>query len=142
MAVMGGVCLTSVAFLSYVYWPRHDELGLKTSENTSFVSGSGDAFGNLARPVPPRAPDPNPELLKQIEDMKKLIADLQNRKPETVTDQAAIDRMNEQVAELQHQIKEASDGYEQTLSQKDLELQRLKNELDARRLQNGEDVDN
>ncbi|MGN7963913.1 TrbI/VirB10 family protein [Brucella sp. 22210] len=142
IAVVGGVCLASVAFLTYLYWPRHDEHGLKTSENTSFVSGTGDGFGNLARPVPPRAPDPNPELLKQIEEMKKLIAELKNRKPETVTDQAAIDRMNEQVAELQHQIKEASEGYEQTLSQKDLELQRLKNELDARRLQNGEDVDN
>jgi type IV secretion system protein VirB10 len=142
VAVVAGVCLASVAFLTYLYWPRHDEAGLKTSENTSFISGSGDGFGNLAPPVPPRAADPNPELLKQIEEMKRLIADLRNRKPETVTDQAAIDRMNEQLAELQRKMKEASDGYDQALSQKDLELKRLQNELDARRLQNGENVDN
>lgn len=136
----GGVICAGV--LGYIWWPRTEMAALKSSESTAFINGEGDAFGNLQRPAPVKTPDPNPELLAKIKALEALINDLKNRPTQPVRDETEINKLTQALDDLKNRMAQASEEYKQSLRDRDLDIQRLRNELDAKRLANGENVDN
>lgn len=142
LAVLAASVVIGGGFLAYINWPTSQDSSLKTSESTSFVRHEGDAFGNMNKPVPPKAIDPNPEYLKTIADLKAQIEELRNRKPETVRDDAEIQKLNDQLGELQKLMERAQADYQRSMQAKDIENQRLQAQLDAMRIANGQPSEN
>lgn len=142
-AVLGIAGLMTSVILGYIWWPSDDNTGLKTSDSTAFIDG-GDAFGGLSRPAPAPRQDPNPELVAKIKELEALIEELKNRpaEKEVVKDTAEIDRLSGLLEDFKRQLEQAQGAYESSLSARDLEIARLRNELDAMRLGNGETVNN
>lgn len=142
-AVIAAAVVATAGILGYIWWPSSDNSGLKTSESTAFIDG-GDAFGGLSRPTPAPRQDPNPELVARIKELEALIDDLKNRPvdKEVVKDTAEIDRLSSLLEDFKRQLEQAQGAYESSLSARDLEIARLRNELDAMRLGNGETVNN
>ncbi|MGW6780937.1 TrbI/VirB10 family protein [Brucella pseudogrignonensis] len=138
--ILTAVAAICVGLLGYIWWPDREPSGLKSSESTSFINGEGDAFGNIKRPVPVKPPDPNPELLEKIRSLEGMIADLKNRPVQSVRDDVEINELTLALKDLKNQTEKASEEYKQSIRDRDLDIQRLKNELDARRLASGENV--
>jgi type IV secretion system protein VirB10 len=128
--------------LGYIWWPQAQTSDLKSSESTAFINSGGDAFGNLQRPAPAKIPDPNPELLEKIKTLEALITELKNQPKEPVRDDAEINKLTQALDDLKSRMEQASEEYKRSLRDRDIDIQRLKNELDAKRLANGESVNN
>lgn len=142
MVLLAGTAIAA-GFLGYIwFWPEAKNDTLKTSESTSFLRDEGDAFGNISKPKPPKPIDPNPEYLRQIDDLKATIEELRNRKPETVRDDAEIARLNGQMDELKKLMENAQRDYQRALQASDLEKQRLQAQLDAMKFSSGQPTDN
>ncbi|GLU27323.1 MULTISPECIES: TrbI/VirB10 family protein [Brucella/Ochrobactrum group] len=132
---VGTVCF---GVLGYIWWPTREVSDLKSSESTSFINGEGDAFGNIQQPVPVRAPDPNPELLEKIKSLEGMIADLKNRPVQAVGDDTEVNKLTLALNDLKSRMEKASDEYKRAIRDRDLDIKRLNNELDAKRLTSGE----
>lgn len=136
----GGVICAGV--VGYIWWPHTETAALKSSESTSFINGEGDAFGNLQRPAPVKLPDPNPELLEKIKTLEALINDLKNQPTQPVRDDEEISKLTQALDDLKNRMEQTSEDYKRSLRDRDLDIQRLRNELDVKRLANGENVAN
>lgn len=120
--------------LCYIWWPNSEPEPLKTSESTSFIKDSGDGFGNVTRPVLPKAVDPNPELIDKINKLEALINEMKNQPIEKVRDEGEINKLNDALKALKDQTDKAVEDYKNSLRDRDLELQRMQAELDLKRL--------
>jgi type IV secretion system protein VirB10 len=139
LLISGVICC---GVLAYIWWPRTEPTGLKSSESSSFLTDQGDAFGNIERPKPVTPPDPNPELLAKIKSLEGMISELKTRPGQPVRDDTQISNLTQALDDLKSRMEQASNEYKQSLRDRDLDIQRLRNELDTKRLIDGPEVDN
>lgn len=135
LGIAGILCAT---VLGYIWWPKPDPRTLQSSESTSFTNQEGDPFGNLQRPPPVKALDPNPDLLEKIKSLESEIAALKERPGRPIKDEVEINRLTVALDELKSRMSETEQQYQNALRDRDIDIERLRNELDIKRATNDE----
>lgn len=146
-AALLGTCAVIAAVM---FWPEaklDTETTLTTAEPDQFQTSTGAPFGDLRRPTPrePEPAQPDPELLAQIEALKSEIERLREQPEEApevdiepvLAVDPQIERLLQQVSDLQDSMGDMQRENQNSLAERDRQLQILQTQLDAARLSGG-----
>lgn len=152
VAILGVIILCGLGAAAYLALQDEGEAPLPTALPDEFQTEGAD-FGEIELADPPAAPEaevlvvetpapepePNAELLAQIEALQAQVEELQNA-PEPVVEEdtaaaEAIEGLTERIAALQASSEEAQSAFQDELARRDRELQQLRMDLELAQLE-------
>lgn len=149
MAVAGAAGIALLGGFTYLSLQGDGEASLSTAQPEEFQT-EGQGFGEIDPFVPPPLPEPeiqivetqvepNAELLAQLAALQAQIEAIKNApEPEAEDDTAAAEAMqalSEQIAALQQSSEAAQQQFQDALTERDRELEKLRMDLELAQLQ-------